>query len=128
MFPKKMVHQYSTSIFIFSLVFISFIRVNSLDLNEVLQEREKILADEDKRFLGGTLTLNSAEQLANSVLMKAKTDEYDSAFLSADFTPAHHFFQAKPAMLRSQVYQFIRSMPKGFIIIASISYLLKTNK
>ncbi len=120
----KMVHQFYTSIFIFCFVFISILHVDCLDLNDVLKEREKILADEEKRFLGGTLTLNSAEQLANSVLMKAKTEEYDSAFVSADFAPAHHFFQAKPTMLRSQVYQFIRSMPKGFkILIASINFL-----
>lgn len=93
------------------------IYVDSLDLTQMMAEREKIIVEEDQRFLGGTLTLNSAEQLANIALMKKKTDEYDRAFVSGNFAPANHFFQAKPSMLQSQVYQFIRSLPKGFIFI-----------
>ena len=101
--------------FIFLLLQVSSIvwLVDCATVNDVLAERQKILADEDKRFLGGALTLNAAEQSANTILMRAKNSEYDTSFSSANFTPANHFFLGKPAMLQSQVYQLIRKMPKG---------------
>ncbi len=118
----------SLPLLLYCLSSVLLVYVDSLDLTQVMAEREKILVDEDQRFLGGTLTLNSAEQLANILLMKRKTDEYDRAFISGNFAPANHFFQAKPKMLQSQVYQFIRSLPKGLIITIirhkTVSHLL----
>lgn len=43
-----------------------------------------------------------------------KNAEYDKAFTSLNFPPAIHFFHAKDLMLQSQVFQFIRQMPKGY--------------
>lgn len=95
--------------------FLALIPVCRSDVSEVLAERNRILAEEDKRFLGGSLTLNAMEKTANGVLMNVKEEEYIRSFFSADFPPANHFFQSKQAMLQSQVYQFIRNMPKGLI-------------
>lgn len=83
------------------------------DVNEILAERQKLLDQEDKRFLGGSLTLNVDEEVANAVLMQIKHDEYDRAFADLSFPPAGHFFKTKTAVLQSQVYQIIRKMPKG---------------
>jgi len=87
--------------------------VNCLNLTQFLGQRNKILAEEDYQLLGGSLSLNAAEKKANSILMKVKTMEYDSAISTTDFIPAKHFFKAKSSLLQSKVYEIIRSMPKG---------------
>ncbi|KZS10612.1 Adenosine deaminase-related growth factor C [Daphnia magna] len=88
----------------------------SVDVNEFLAQRERFLADESARILGGGITLSSNEELVNTMLMTAKTFEYDQSFSSLNFTPATHFFLSKPAMLESEVFQFIRQMPKGGVL------------
>jgi hypothetical protein len=85
----------------------------SVDVNEFLAQREKILAEESFRILGGSITLNADEQLVNNMLMNAKTLEYDQSFSNLDFAPANHFFVSKPLMLQSEVFKFIQQMPKG---------------
>lgn len=106
-----------------SLLVVSFLTPSTLsvDVNEFLAQRERFLADESVRILGGGLTLSSNEQLVNTMLMTAKTLEFDQAFSTLNFTPATHFFLSKPAMLESEVYQFIRQMPKGNIHILQIA-------
>lgn len=91
----------------------SFRNSLALDVNEILAERQQLLDEEDRRFLGGSLTLNADEEAANSVLMQIKYAEYDRALADSNFPPAGHFFNTKPAVLQSQVYQIIRQMPKG---------------
>lgn len=100
----------ATKFFIFVVSLIP--TVASADLNELLARREQILAEESIRILGGSLTLNSDEKLVNSILMEAKIREYDLSVSSLNFTHAY-FFQTKPSMLESEVFQFIRQMPKG---------------
>lgn len=88
-----------------------------LNLDQFLGERNKMLAEEDRQFLGGSLSLNALEKRVNSILMKAKTMEYDSAIATTDFIPAKHFFKAKSSMMQSRVYEIIRSMPKGKVLL-----------
>lgn len=85
-----------------------------MTVNEFIAQRETFLAGETARILGAGLTLNANEELINTVLMDAKNREFDLALASLDFTPAIHFFQSKPSMLQSEVFQFIREMPKGY--------------
>lgn len=82
-------------------------------VEEFLSEREKLKANGTSRSLGGNLILNNHEELVNSVLMNVKYQEYDRSVANLQFPPAIHFFQAKPLMLESKVFQFIRQMPKG---------------
>ena len=96
--------------------------VSSVDVNTYLTQRQQILDQESRQFLGGGLTLDSMEQAANALLMEAKQREYDQAFATLQFPPAMHFFEAKPLMLQSQVYQIIRQMPKG-LLTSHVSYL-----
>ncbi len=97
--------------------------VLSVDVNELLAQRERVLAEESMRVLGGGITLSSNEQLVNTMLMEAKTLEYDQATADLNFTPATHFFLSKPAMLQSEVFNFIRQMPKGNNFLNHISLI-----
>jgi hypothetical protein len=105
------------SSFILLVVALLVCSVYSVDLNEFLAQRERLLAEESSRILGGSVILNADEQLVNNVLMAAKTLEFDQSFSTLDFIPADHYFLAKPAMLQSEVFQFIQQMPKGRLII-----------
>lgn len=87
--------------------------VQCAPLDDVLAERDRLLADEARRMLGGQLVLNAAEEAVNAALMMTKMAEYDRAQVTLNFVPAINFFQSKPSMMASQVYQFIRQMPKG---------------
>ena len=65
-------------------------------------------------MLGGKLVLNAVEEAVNAALMAVEMAEYDRSQQSLDFVPAINFFQSKPSMLSSQIYQqFIRRTPKG---------------
>ena len=100
-----------------------------MTVNEFIAQRETFLAGETARILGAGLTLNANEELINTVLMDAKNREFDLALASLDFTPAVHFFQSKPSMLQSEVFQFIREMPKGYhYFLNSSSFFLKLNE
>ena len=96
-----------------SFVLVVCLQVQCAPLDDVLAERDRLLADEARRMLGGQLVLNAAEEAVNAALMMAKMAEYDRAQATLDFVPAINFFQSKPSMMTSQVYQFIRQMPKG---------------
>ena len=85
-----------------------------MSLETLRASRDQIIENEAKRFLGGSLTLSTKERLANTVLMEAKHREYDDSIAKMNFPPAVNFFQSKPTMLQSKVFQFIQQMPKGF--------------
>lgn len=87
--------------------------VLSVDIEEFLAKRELLLEEESKRILGGGLTLNRDEQLVNTMLMDAKALEYDKSVADLKFPASTHFFLSKPTMLQSEVFKFIRQMPKG---------------
>ena len=104
--------------FIFGLLFTFLIcHALSVTVEELVAQRERLLAEESTRILGGGLTLNANEQLVNNMLMEDKTTEYDQSIADLNFIPATHFFLSKPEMLNSKVFNFIRQMPKGIIFL-----------
>jgi len=102
--------QHFLQVFFFFLVGAA----TAVNVAEFQKSRNDVIKHESERFLGGSLTLNSKEQLANIALMDAKHREYDRSLKDLNFPPAVNYFQAKPLMLQSQVFQFIQQMPKGY--------------
>jgi len=90
--------------------------VTAMSAADFQKRRNDIIEDESKQFLGGSLTLNSKEKLANEILMDAKHREYDRSQTNLNFPPAVHYFQARSSMLESEVFKFICQMPKGGIL------------
>lgn len=64
-------------------------------------------------YLGSDLTLSTAEIEANSQLMALKRAELDQAFIDSTYPPSRHFFQSKADYEKSQVFGFLKEMPKG---------------
>ena len=84
------------------------------DEKSFMNKRSKVLEIENLMKMGGTLDLSLDEQKVNKSLMTTKQKEISTARLENDsFPPAQHFFKAKPAIDKSQVFQFIKQMPKG---------------
>jgi adenosine deaminase CECR1 len=81
---------------------------------EFLAERNDVLAAEASQSLGADVVLNELEQMVNDVLlMSVKIAELNSAFVNDDLPSSRNFLTAKPMIDRSDVFQFIRGMPKG---------------
>jgi adenosine deaminase CECR1 len=95
------------------LLFVSSFSVVLCDLASYLRERESFLENENSRFLGSNLELTSSESLVNDYLMNLKYAELDYGFATADFMQSQNFLISKPKYDSSQVFQFIKQMPKG---------------
>lgn len=77
-------------------------------------DREQIVAAERSQELGGTLVLTPLELTANALLMDAKYAEVDRGFEDVtQFNPAWHFFLRKKHIEETEVFAFIKAMPKG---------------
>ena len=92
----------------------SILTVSAEDKDVYLAKRRALLQEEWNMTTGGDVVLNEDELKANIVLMKWKAAELNEAMQpSGFFPPAHNFMTAKPNIEESDVYQFIKRMPKG---------------
>ncbi|XP_069132764.1 adenosine deaminase AGSA-like [Argopecten irradians] len=98
-----------------------------------LQQRQQILNAEANLRIGGSVSLNGREQQVNDILMDAKHKEINisRATNGPAFLPSVHFFQGKPLIEKSAVFQMIKAMPKGGALhlhdcsMADIMWLVK---
>lgn len=99
-------------------------------MKEYLTLRERLLFEEKASYLGQNLPLDWNELSANSVLMEHKLRELDEAMLTGDFGPAKSFYLSQPDIESSEVFHFIKEMPKGaalhthHISLGSISWIV----
>lgn len=96
---------------------------DTLDYHSIV--KSQILKDEFKMTIGGNLTLNADEILANNKLMLWKHTEVDEGFENPDyFNFSRHYFEYQNDIRNSKVYQFIRSMPKGAALHVHTSLMM----
>lgn len=77
-------------------------------------DRTNFISKDASRALGGSVVLTPEEEEVNKILMTHKFQEYDSGFADpSTFPPARHFFQAREQIEESEVFKFIRKIPKG---------------
>lgn len=79
--------------------------------------RENVIAAEQFMRTGGSIYLNPKEEMADEILLKMK----EKAILrgiedSASFSPAMHFFRAKPLIDKDPIFEIIRRFPKGGLL------------
>ena len=82
-------------------------------IDDFLHDRAEILEAENSEYLGSDLQLTPAENSANSILMAHKINELEGAFESDNFLPSRNFYTVKTKIEESDVFQFIKAMPKG---------------
>ena len=98
----------------YAVVFLISCIVRGEHRSDFLSKRTKILEVEEVMKIGGKLDLSPAEQKVNDTLMATKVKEIMKARLQNDSVPpGQHFFKAKTAIDRSEVFQFIKRVPKG---------------
>ncbi|XP_014238435.1 adenosine deaminase 2-like [Trichogramma pretiosum] len=89
------------------------------DHDEYWRQRARILQSEEKKMLGGDMSFERNERLANKLLMDAKTKEIDDGFRDPkQFLPAQSFLRAASSIRKSPVFQIIEDMPKGAVLHA----------
>ncbi|KAF5290657.1 hypothetical protein FQR65_LT01947 [Abscondita terminalis] len=77
-------------------------------------DRNNFIKKEENEMLGSLVNLTEKESKVNQILMNFKYIEYDEGFLNpGTFAPSQHFFQARPLIEKSDVYKFLRKVPKG---------------
>jgi Adenosine/AMP deaminase N-terminal len=122
----KTMGPYRLSVGLFLISYCLPVSVLAVDVDSYLAQRQHILDQEAGQVFGSGLTLDAQELAANSRLMQVKQREYDQAVANLKFPPAMHFFQAKPLMLQSEVYEIIRRMPKGLFRLTEIEKKVKS--
>ena len=82
--------------------------------DEYLKKRNQFIQEEKTNLIGGNIKLTEAESKVNQFLMHKKIAEINAAKNNDTiFPPETHFFQAKPFIDKSPVFQLIQKMPKG---------------
>lgn len=98
---------------------------NARDRNSYIKARNDILLEEQNMRIGHDVVLNANEQKVNAILMKYKQLEVNRSRVhnGEPFPPSVNFLVGKPLVEKSQVFQIIKSMPKGTcMLITSENY------
>ncbi|RZC40860.1 A deaminase domain containing protein [Asbolus verrucosus] len=73
-----------------------------------------MLSSDSSQMIGSSIVLSDKEQQVNDLLMNYKLKEYDEGFNNpGNFLPAVNFFKSKSKIEQSEVFNFIRKLPKG---------------
>ncbi|XP_057325715.1 adenosine deaminase 2-like [Microplitis mediator] len=82
-------------------------------------KRAALITEEEKNSLGGNLSLDPKERLANDLLLTLKRKEIDDAFEGrAKFFPAKNFIEVRNEINKSKLFDIIKKMPKGAVLHA----------
>ena len=112
----------------FAMFFSSNIRIiNAEDKETYLEKRRTLLQEEWAMTTGGGVVLNEDELKVNTFLMNLKAAEVNEAAKpDGYFPPAHNFMAAKSKIEESDVFKFIRKMPKGQFSFCNIQVEVRT--
>ena len=109
-----------------------FLKYKSQETRDSYEHRRKnFMEQEGLMRTGGDLKLNSKEEALNSKLMAMKLKEIQAYRDDGDghnFPPAVNFLKSKPNIEKSEVFKFIRTMPKGNLITLNQSTAQSADK
>lgn len=98
-------------------------------INDYKLERNLLLEQEFTLQVGGKITLNEDELVANSILMKHKHQQLNESFYNPQyFNLSRHYFTYKDDINSSKVYQIIKRMPKGGALHIHSSLMLSADR
>ena len=119
-------------LFFFHILFINnLLFVNGKSIEEYLNNREKLIAQENESFLGSDIELTPNEQTYNEILMSRKITELEASFESANFAPSQPFYKVKHLIESSEVFEMLKILPKGGVLhvhdfaITSVDWIIK---
>lgn len=82
-----------------------------------LRTRNDLVNIELESSFGNDIKLSATEEIANKIIMEAKTNELNIGFVDAKrFIPARHIFNSLNDIRQSKLFQIIQKMPKGGIL------------
>lgn len=87
------------------------------NLMNFARNRATLLDHELEMSLGYNLSLSPMEELANEVIIKAKSKEIDEGFFDPSrFSPAQQFQHTLHLIRKTPLYHLMQTMPKGGIL------------
>lgn len=87
------------------------------NLMNFARNRATLLDNELEMSLGYNLSLNPMEEIANEVIVKAKSKEIAEGFFDPSrFSPAYQFQQTLDSIRKTSLYHLMQTMPKGGIL------------
>lgn len=90
-------------------------QVQSID--KVLQERSDLHERELAMMVGSSIKLSDSELKANEIIMNYKREELERGFAEPKyFNLSKHFFEYKDVVKDTQLFQYIKAMPKGAVL------------
>lgn len=82
-----------------------------------LRTRNELVNRELESSFGNDIKLSASEEIANKIIMEAKTNELNIGLLDAKrFIPARHIFNSLSDIKQSKLFRIIQKMPKGGIL------------
>ncbi|KAL9908893.1 adenosine deaminase 2-like isoform 1-T1 [Glossina fuscipes fuscipes] len=90
--------------------------------------RQAFLSYEQSRVLGYDVILNANETLANELIMRVKTQEYEKGLATPHlFAPSRHLFSVLEEIKKSHLFALLSMMPKGAVLHAHDTALCSTD-
>ncbi|XP_050405019.1 adenosine deaminase AGSA isoform X1 [Patella vulgata] len=97
-------------------------------LNAYLEDRERLITEENRERMGSDLVLTEKELQVNAIFMDEKKKTIKSAiFNNTIFPPALSFFKTKHLIDESLIFQMISKMPKGGALHTHSTSLVSTD-
>nr|KAI8760631.1 adenosine deaminase AGSA-like [Biomphalaria glabrata] len=104
----------------FQTLVVSFILLSTLSIAlpqnklEYMRMRAELINTDENMRIGSNLVLTASEHFVNEIFMKEKRNLIESSRLNRTvFFPSASFFQSRPLIEQSLLYQLIHTMPKG---------------
>lgn len=89
----------------------------AFNMTEIQNKRREIIRKEELLALGGNTFLTAKEEAVNDCIMNHKFKELDFAFDNPRYYNfSQHFFEYKPKIKFSKIYEIIKAMPKGAVL------------
>jgi adenosine deaminase CECR1 len=88
--------------------------VPSSSLENHMNARAELIAEEQCMRIGGDVVLNAQENILNTFIMKEKRKTMENSRLNRTvYHPSVSFFLSKPWIEQTAIFKIIRAMPKG---------------
>lgn len=83
---------------------------------------------EESKALGSDIELTERELEANQIIMKVKTDEYETGLVTPYlFNPSQHIFSVLEKISASPLFSYLKILPKGAVLHAHDTALCSTD-
>ena len=86
------------------------------NLDAYMRLRNSLFSEENSTRTGFGIHLSAKEMVVNKHLMELKQKEISFGLENGTYYPSLHFFHAKQYIQKSEIFNIIKTLPKGIIV------------